>query len=135
MRFKKGDIITNGMIEYEVRDVQRNQTGDWVYILYNESVAKIKYDRFGPHLPDGSIRWKCEQVDGEFGLLKEAIQPLKEQIDKDIVNDLKDIANDKLTKAIQLGDKMYCAAQQLTTDASHLHKAMEEWWNFKNNMN
>ena len=39
---------------------------------------------------------------------------------------------DKLDKAIKLADAMYDAAQQLTTDASRLHKAMQDWWNFKN---
>lgn len=40
---------------------------------------------------------------------------------------------DKFDKAIKLADAMYDAAQQLTTDASRLHKAMQDWWNFKNN--
>lgn len=40
---------------------------------------------------------------------------------------------DKLDKAMKLADAMYDAAQQLTTDASKLHKAMQDWWNFKNN--
>ena len=39
---------------------------------------------------------------------------------------------EKLSKAIKLADAMYYAAQQLTTDASHLRKATEAWWNFKN---
>ena len=39
---------------------------------------------------------------------------------------------DKLDKAIKLADAMYDAAQRLTTDASRLHKAMQDWWNFKN---
>lgn len=39
---------------------------------------------------------------------------------------------EKLNKAIKLADAMYNAAQQLTTDASKLHKAMQDWWNFKN---
>jgi hypothetical protein len=39
---------------------------------------------------------------------------------------------EKLNKAIKLADAMYDAAQQLTTDASRLHKAMQDWWNFKN---
>ena len=38
----------------------------------------------------------------------------------------------KLKKLKKLADAMYYAAQQLTTDASHLKKAMEDWWNFKN---
>ena len=39
---------------------------------------------------------------------------------------------EKLSKAIKLADAMYYAAQQLTTDASHLSKAMKDWWQFKN---
>jgi hypothetical protein len=39
---------------------------------------------------------------------------------------------EKLTKAVKLGDAMYYAAQQMTTDASHLHKAMKDWWHFIN---
>lgn len=37
-----------------------------------------------------------------------------------------------LEKAIKLADAMYYAAQRLTTDASHLRKATEDWWQFKN---
>ena len=39
---------------------------------------------------------------------------------------------EKLSKAVKLADAMYYAAQQLTTDASHLSKAMKDWWQFKN---
>ena len=39
---------------------------------------------------------------------------------------------EKLSKAVRLADAMYYAAQQLTTDASHLSKAMNDWWQFKN---
>ena len=39
---------------------------------------------------------------------------------------------EKLSKAVKLTDEMYYAAQQLTTDASHLKKAMKDWWQFKN---
>ena len=42
------------------------------------------------------------------------------------------IKEEKLSKAVKLADAMYYAAQQLTTDASHLRKAMEDWWQFKN---
>ena len=66
MRFRKGNIITNGKIEYEIRDIQKNQLGNWVYILYNDNIAKLLSN--DSHLPDGSIRWICEQVDGEFEL-------------------------------------------------------------------
>ena len=38
---------------------------------------------------------------------------------------------EKLSKAVKLADAMYYAAQQLTTDASHLRKATEDWWHFK----
>ena len=37
---------------------------------------------------------------------------------------------DKLLKLRKLADAMYYAAQQLTTDASRLHKAMEEYHRF-----
>lgn len=39
---------------------------------------------------------------------------------------------EKFSKAIKLADAMYYAAHQLTTDASHLSKAMKDWWYFKN---
>lgn len=39
---------------------------------------------------------------------------------------------EKLSKAVKLADAMYYAAQMMSTDASHLKKAMEDWWNFKN---
>lgn len=37
---------------------------------------------------------------------------------------------EKLEKAVKLADGMYYAAQYLTTDASRLHKAMEEYHQF-----
>ena len=36
----------------------------------------------------------------------------------------------KLKELERLGQRMYTAAQNLTTDASQLRKAMEEWNNF-----
>lgn len=39
---------------------------------------------------------------------------------------------EKLSKAVKFADAMYYAAQQLSTDASHLRKATEAWWQFKN---
>ena len=39
---------------------------------------------------------------------------------------------EKFERAIRLADAMYYAAQMLSTDASHLKKAMEDWWNFMN---
>ena len=39
---------------------------------------------------------------------------------------------EKLKKVVKLADAMYYAAQQLSTDASHLSKAMKDWWHFKN---
>lgn len=66
MKFRKFDIITNSKIEYEIRDIQKNQLGDWVYILYNANVARLSSN--DSHLPDGSIRWVCKQVDEQFEL-------------------------------------------------------------------
>ena len=37
---------------------------------------------------------------------------------------------EKLEKAVKLADNMYYAAQYLTTDASKLHKAMEDYHQF-----
>lgn len=39
---------------------------------------------------------------------------------------------EKLSKAVKLADAMYYAAQMISTDASHLRKAMKDWWQFKN---
>lgn len=39
---------------------------------------------------------------------------------------------EKLEKAVKLADAMYYAAQMMSTDASHLSKAMKDWWQFKN---
>ena len=39
---------------------------------------------------------------------------------------------EKLSRVIELADAMYYTAQQLSTDASHLRKATEDWWQFKN---
>ena len=37
---------------------------------------------------------------------------------------------EKLEKTVKLGQAMYNAAQYLTTDASHLKKAMNDWYQF-----
>lgn len=37
---------------------------------------------------------------------------------------------EKLVKVVELADAMYHSAQYLTTDASRLHKAMEEYHQF-----
>lgn len=37
---------------------------------------------------------------------------------------------EKLTKLKQLADAMYYAAQNMSTDASRLHKAMQDYRNF-----
>lgn len=42
----------------------------------------------------------------------------------------KDLADEKLSKLKELADNMYYAAQYLTTDASRLHKAMENYRNY-----
>ena len=39
-------------------------------------------------------------------------------------------AEEKLEKAVKLGQAMYTAAQYLTTDASRLKKAMNDWHQF-----
>lgn len=41
-------------------------------------------------------------------------------------------AEEKLSKVVKFADAMYYAAQQLSTDASYLSKAMKDWWQFKN---
>lgn len=38
----------------------------------------------------------------------------------------------KVEKIKKLADAMYYAAQMMSTDASHLSKAMNDWWQFKN---
>ena len=54
MNFKVGDIISNGKIIYEIRDIQKNALGDWVYILYNENIAKLHSNDL--KYPNGCIR-------------------------------------------------------------------------------
>lgn len=39
---------------------------------------------------------------------------------------------ENLEEAIKLADAMFYAAQMISTDSSHLSKAMKDWWNFKN---
>ena len=40
-------------------------------------------------------------------------------------------SEEKLEKVIKLADAMYYAAQNLTNDASRLHKAMNDYYQFK----
>lgn len=89
MNFKIGDIISNGKIEYEVRDIQKNALGNWVYILYNEDVATLHSNDI--KYPNGCIRWMCEQVDREF-VLSDILLQLKKQLDDNILDKCKKIA-------------------------------------------
>lgn len=95
MNFKVGDIITNGEIEYEVRDIQKNALGDWIYILYNEDVAKLHSNDL--KYPNGCIRWMCEQVDDVF-VLSDIFLQLKKQLDDNILDKCKKIAYNKVKK-------------------------------------
>jgi hypothetical protein len=74
IKFRKFDIITNGKIEYEIKDIQKNGFGDWIYILYNADIANLLPN----DLPDGSIGWICEQVDEQFEL-KQRMEELMEE--------------------------------------------------------
>ena len=49
---------------------------------------------------------------------------------KSIIDGMQQETEPKLQKLKKLADGMYCAAQYLTTDASHLRKAMEEYHQF-----
>lgn len=40
------------------------------------------------------------------------------------------VIKEKLTKLEEMADKMYYAAQYLTTDASKLRKAMHDYWHY-----
>lgn len=40
------------------------------------------------------------------------------------------VIKEKLTKLEEMADKMYYAAQYLTTDASKLRKAMRDYWHY-----
>lgn len=59
-----------------------------------------------------------------------------EYIRKDKVNEMlnqaflegQKVIKEKLTKLEEMADKMYYAAQYLTTDASKLRKAMRDYW-------
>ena len=49
---------------------------------------------------------------------------------KSIIDGMQQETESKLQKLKKLADGMYCAAQYLTTDASQLRKAMEEYHQF-----
>ena len=51
------------------------------------------------------------------------------------VENEREAQEEKLSKAIKLADAMYYSAQMLSTDASHLSKAMKDWWNFMVELN
>lgn len=61
-----------------------------------------------------------------------------EYIRKDIVDEMlnkaflkgQETMKEKLTKLEEMADKMYYAAQYLTTDASKLRKAMRDYWHY-----
>ena len=64
----------------------------------------------------------------EIGYTKEEISAMMKTIAQ--LRKEKEETQEKLTKLRQLADAMYEAAQNLTTDASRLHKAMQDYRQF-----
>ena len=73
--------------------------------------------------------WKRRLVN-----LVKAIREIEDQFTKEYGIDEADNGG-KLKKVIELADAMYYAAQNLTTVASRLHKAMNEYYQFKIKIN
>lgn len=92
--------------------------------------------------PDKILLVKDDVIE-DYWVLKNSTQCEDvEYIRKDIVDDMLITAEDqaylagqetmkeKLTKLEEMADKMYYAAQYLTTDASKLRKAMRDYWRY-----
>jgi hypothetical protein len=75
MKFKIGDIITNGKVTFRIEDLGKNCLG-YYYKLVNVDTEKkgLRYLK----LPDGSnfgeTGWLCEQVDELFHLVQDKPQ-------------------------------------------------------------
>lgn len=88
--------------------------------------------------PDKILLVKDDTIE-DYWVLKNSTQcEDSEYIRKDIVNEMlnqaflkgQETMKEKLTKLEEMADKMYYAAQYLTTDASKLRKAMRDYWRY-----
>lgn len=92
-------------------------------------VAEIKrIEEQNPHIQHGDML-----VNRDRSIRCNLLEDLLEFLDTIEVKEVDlEKEEEKLNKVIELADDMYYAAQQLTTDASRLRKAMRDWWHFKN---
>lgn len=88
--------------------------------------------------PDKILLVKDDIIE-DYWVLKNSTQcEDAEYIRKDIVDEKlnqaflagQETMKEKLTKLEEMADKMYYAAQYLTTDASKLRKAMRDYWRY-----
>ena len=88
--------------------------------------------------PDKILLVKDDTIE-DYWVLKNSTQcEDAEYIRKDIIDEKlnqaflagQKVMREKLTKLEEMADKMYYAAQYLTTDASKLRKAMHDYWRY-----
>lgn len=78
-KFKIGDIISNGKVEYRVDNIVKNCIGQDCYFLVNVESEKDGtryhklFDSEGKTHNMGEITWLCEQVDAKFILERRII--------------------------------------------------------------
>jgi hypothetical protein len=75
MKFKIGDIITNGKVTFRIEDLGKNYLG-YYYKLVNVDTEKkgLRYLKLSDGSNFGETGWLCEQVDRLFTLLQDKPQ-------------------------------------------------------------
>jgi hypothetical protein len=75
MKFKIGDIITNGKVTFRIEDLGKNCLG-YYYKLVNVDTEKkgLRYLKLSDGSNFGETGWLCEQVDRLFTLLQDKPQ-------------------------------------------------------------
>jgi hypothetical protein len=81
MKFKIGDIITNGRVTYRIEDIGINFLG-YYYKLVNVDAEKKghRYLKVSYGMYFGETEWLCEQVDELFHLVQDKPQVINQNI-------------------------------------------------------
>ena len=81
MKFKIGDIITNGKVTFRIEDIGQNYLG-YYYELVNIDREKkgLRYFKLSDGSYFGETGWLCEQVDELFHLVQDKPQVINQNI-------------------------------------------------------
>lgn len=81
MKFKIGDIITNGKVTFRIEDFGKNYLGYYYELVNVDSEKKgLRYLKLSDGSYFGETGWLCEQVDELFHLVQDKPQVINQNI-------------------------------------------------------